>query len=223
MSPVQVVESGDWDPVQLLDEAGMVLQRTASKRESDALVADGSDRSLSYIKNDALDFNNSLQMHSPTSVRDYDGSPRVAKRIKICGDKEKQQLRSQTIKRQSWRKPVCTFLNYYGSRMAQIQIAAPSLKYDTDSTSLSTTLALFPICPCKLRHQVLKGSLRTAPPILELLSVANVCHPIILQEAHQEALPSYPCADLESSNKSQYKGAPLMETVGENVLRQGTV
>jgi hypothetical protein len=71
-------------------------------------------------------------------------------------------------------RPVCTFLHYFGSRLPKDEAEDPQSTI-AESKCLSATLALFPVCPCKLVHQVLKDCVATAPPILTLLSATNIC------------------------------------------------
>ncbi len=96
------------------------------------------------------------------------------------------------VLRPVWRRPVCTFFNFLGSR--QLSDIAPDNADDVNKNEVllmtpSTPVLHFPICPCKLVHQVTKHT-AVAPPILKLFSATSInyyCPP---------ACPS-PCSAIE--------------------------
>jgi hypothetical protein len=49
-----------------------------------------------------------------------------------------------------------------------------------DTKNDVATMALFPVCLCKLKHQVLRGTRSSAPPILQLLSATTINQPSTL-------------------------------------------
>jgi hypothetical protein len=159
---------------------GLLQERIAS-------LIDGNDCDNFSIGNDSFRLDET-RLLSPILVFDFDADSQVAKRRKsidlranTCAKRTKvynfdarvPELPKQ-IARPSWKRPVCTFLNYFGSRLPNVRAEQPGPKL-AESNSVPTAMALFPVCPCKLRHQVLKGSNATAPPILKFLSSTGIC------------------------------------------------
>jgi hypothetical protein len=156
------------------------------------------DHSNTPTEHDSCDAQFVSQMtRSPTSVHAFDADPRPgqrrkffdfdtdvpAKRYKAFNFDVEVPALPKPISRQSRTKPICTFLNYLGSRLPKVQ-AEEAQQRMLDLKSVLAPLAFLPICPRKLKHQVLKGSIRTAPPILQLLSMASFCQPTTLVVAH---------------------------------------
>jgi hypothetical protein len=152
------------------------------------LVDDNDDLSLLHDPEQDLKLDDKQGL-SPTSVRDFDKLLRAPKRLKVLNVDIDVPPLPTPVKRESWNRPVCTFLNFFGSRM----VYEPTTKIETVKKppavarafvpSCKPTLAptpeiLFPVCPCKLKHVIHGGANAIAPPILQLLSKTSICKPV---------------------------------------------
>jgi len=155
-----------------------------------ALLADNDDElSDQDMTLDSLYSDKQTIFFSPASVLDFAPNSSPAKRRKLlCVDLEdvhKLPL-PLPVKRQSWNRPVCTFLNYLGSRKPERNMTTSTLSYPAipqgdELKGVSTSEILFPVCPCKLRKVCYAlGDNHTflSPPMLQLLATTGVCNSI---------------------------------------------
>jgi hypothetical protein len=171
-------------------------------------------------------FCDSMRMSSPASVMAFDYIQSNPKRIKLFDvDEVVSNPLPNPVKRPSWNRPVCTYLNYLGSRKVDpeppMKVSSnpsidPCIKHSAAPTSAPTLAPtptiLFPVCPCKLKHLCHAGNNAISPPILQLLAAANICKPIaprsspetVVDILDEEVDDMDECFDDEPGNESDH-------------------
>lgn len=153
------------------------------------LIDDGDDLSVLQDTDRDLKFAEPQGLSSPTCVREFENAWRAPKRLKQVSVDISALPLPNPVKRESWNRPVCTFLNFFGSRVvfdpapkieaAKMPPAAPRAFVPSCKPTLAPTPEiLFPVCPCKLKHVIHGGANAVAPPILKLLSTTSICKPV---------------------------------------------